>query len=113
MISDALAAATLRREFTDAAVWLALHDADPRDGATELPVPRQWAVFAEPVGREVSLAERPIWDPMPAARVTHWSAWDAVDGGGVKWTGRFERPITVAAGDGFRIPEGSLTLYFE
>ena len=112
MISDALATAILRREFTDSAVWLALHASDPRDGAEELTV-RQLSVWAEPIGRECSLAERPVWDPMPSAKVTHWSAWDAAVGGTVKWTGRFGTAITVAAGDGFRIPAGELTVYFE
>ena len=113
MISTALASRILRAEFTDGPVWLALHAGDPDDGAPELAVGRQWAVFAEPVGRSVRLAERPVWDPMPAVTVTHWSAWDAATGGGLKWTGRFDEPVVVRAGEGFRMPPERTVLYFD
>lgn len=114
-IADSLAADILRREFTQAGVWLAIHDGGgPEDGITELPVGRVRVVFAEPAGRECSLRERAVWDPMPECTVTHWSAWTAPAGGSIKWTGMFDEPTKVRAGEGFRTSEERpLTVVFE
>ena len=112
MISTTTASRILRQEFTDAAVWLSLHAGDPEEGAGEI-TGRQRAIFGEPEGRTVSLAERLVWDPMPAVTVTHWSAWTAPNGGELKWTGRLDEPVSLRAGEGFRMPPDKFALFID
>jgi hypothetical protein len=109
---DAVARATA---YSEAAVWVKLHLADPGTAGTTSPAAnttRQQATFgAGAASRTISNTVAVEWTSVPNTEVySHISLWDASTGGNFLGRDDLSSTASVTAGDTFRIPIGDLDL---
>lgn len=95
------------------AFWVKLHTADPGVGATAAfgDATRQQATFATASGGSCASSADINWTSLTAAgTISHVSFWTASTAGTFLGSDDLATPRTVAVGDNFTIPSGSLTV---
>jgi hypothetical protein len=110
-ILDAIGNATA---FSFAAVWVKLHTGDPGAAGTSNPAgttTRQSASFAAASSQSMTTDADLLWSSVGTAETISWiSLWDASTAGTFIGAKDLTAAKTVAVGDNFRIPAGSLTI---
>lgn len=101
-------------------VWLALHTADPTDAAGGAEVTgggyqRQQVTFsaaATAAGGDTTATNTNeiLYSNMPSGTVTHFSVYDAQNGGNMLVSSPLDAPKTQSAGDQLGLPVGQLTV---
>ena len=96
------------------AFWVKLHLGDPGSAGAGSPAAnttRQQATFAAASGGSAATNAALTWTSVPNAETyTHVSFWTASSGGTFLGSDDLATPRTVAIGDNFTIPSGSLTV---
>jgi hypothetical protein len=118
-LEDALINATLRNtSYTSpAAVYVALHTADPTDAGTGAEVSggsyaREAATFGAP-SNGVSITTADVEFNQATANfgtVTHIAIWDSLTTGNMLYYTPLDSPKTIETGDIFKISAGNLTV---
>lgn len=110
-ILDAIGNAT---SFSYSAVWVKLHLGDPGSAGTSNPAAtttRVQASFAAASGGSMTTDADILWSSVANAETISWiSLWDASTAGNFIGNAQLTASKTVAVGDNFRIPTGSLTI---
>lgn len=110
-ILDAIGNATA---FSYSAVWTQLHTADPGAAGTTAVASastRKSTSFAAAASQSMTTDADLLWSSVAAAEtITHISLWDASTSGTFIGSKQLTASKTVAIGDNFRIPAGSLTI---
>lgn len=110
-ILDAIGNATA---FSFSAVWVKLHLGDPGSAGTSNPAAtttRQQASFAAASSGSMTTDADLLWSSVANAETISWiSLWDASSAGNFIGNAQLAASKTVAVGDNFRIPAGSLTI---
>jgi hypothetical protein len=97
-------------------VWVSLHYSDPKvDGnyASEVfggSYGRVRAEFSAPDARAIFNGEDIIFRGMPTIQVTHVGAWDAQYNGNMLYSVPLATPVTVLAGNSYRVGAESLAI---
>jgi hypothetical protein len=99
--------------FSEAAVWVQLHTADPGSAGTTsvaTETTRQSASFASAAGGSISTDADVVWTSIAGSQdATHFTLWDASTAGNFIGSGTITANA-YTAGDTFTIPSGDLTL---
>lgn len=102
--------------YTPAALYLALHTADPLDDGSGAEVSggsyaRQVCTssFATAASGSVSSNADISFTSMPATTVTHVAIWDAATAGNMLWRATLDASKTTNSGDTFTVSSGNLT----
>ena len=119
-IADTLETALLDLVFRNiaytghATLYVKLHTADPGEAGATAPAgntTRAPVTFAAAASGAIASNSAASWTNVNTAETySHVSLWDAASAGVCKWTGPLSAPKTVAIGDNFSIPSGSLTV---
>lgn len=103
--------------FAVASVYVKLHTGDPGEAGTNNAAgetTRKLASFSAASGGSMVTDADLAWTSVSTAETySHISLWDASSGGNCLWVGALTASKTVAVGDNFTIPAGSLTLSLE
>jgi hypothetical protein len=110
-ILDAIGNATA---FSYSAVWIQLHTADPGSAGTTAVASnntRKSVSFGAASAGSMTTDADILWSSVGAAETySHISLWDASSAGTFIGSAALTASKTVAIGDNFRIPTGSLTI---
>jgi len=97
-----------------AQAYVKLHTGDPGEAGTSNAAgetTRKSVSFAAASGGSMASDADAAWTNVSTAEtLTHVSLWDNATAGNCLWTGALTASKTVAVGDNFTIPSGSLTL---